>query len=395
MSRFHSPCFTATTALPYIFVLGILGAFCPFYIDLFVNITVRRLALLSSSLLLITVIIYNNRVVLSPGEGAMIFLYILLLGSIAWAYAPVESANRVFDSLFLASFYVLFVISATNRIRNWWRALVVYSLLVTVLALVYSVLGYQFDGAVNQNGISRFLIVSIPILSIESINAERREVSAWLLCCAGINSLIVLNLGSRSGFISLCVIIPLLVVSGVTLLDKKNIEAYGIVSSLAGILIALLSWSSIAQLLERIPRSLETVTPEMLGADRYAIYVVLIDVLRDNWAFGIGYGSFPVVMAEVHRKGFIAHGFILRLWVGAGVLAVILIFYAILCAFRGYVAKVFEGDYITSDGIRAIGLCIALCGLIATGLFNPLFNSSLFILLLALGTGAFKQPLIE
>ena len=171
-----SSCTLANRAIPYIFIIVILGIFSPLYVDFPVNITVRRVALLLSIPILATVLIQSGRVVLSPGEGAMMLLYILLLGSIAWAYAPLESMNRIFDLSFLGVFYVLFVTSGTNRIQDWWRALVLYSLLVTVLTIVYSVIGYQFDGVVNQNTVSRFVIASIPILTFAAMDADRRKL---------------------------------------------------------------------------------------------------------------------------------------------------------------------------------------------------------------------------
>jgi len=383
----------ANRAVPYIFIMAILGILSPFYVDFPVNITVRRVALLLSIPILATVLIQSGRVVLSPGEGAMMLLYILLLGSIAWAYAPLESMNRIFDLSFLGVFYVLFVTSGTNRIQDWWRALVLYSLLVTVLTIVYSVIGYQFDGVVNQNTVSRFVIASIPILTFAAMDADRRKFRAGLLSCAGLNYLLVVTLRSRSGFISLCVVLSLLGIYGGKLLHDRFITFLPsiAVGLLIGILGSIFRLSTVVGLLERFPRSLSAVTPETIGMDRYMMYSLVIDVLRDNWIFGIGYGSFPVVMAEVHRKGFIVHGFILRLWVGAGILAVILILYVILCAVRGYTVKSSENAYKSSTDRREIALCIALCGFITIGLFNPVFTNPLFILLLALGTGTFKD----
>jgi len=383
----------ANRAVPYIFIMAILGIFSPFYVDLPVDITVRRVALLLSILILAAVLIRSGRVVLSSGEGAMVFLYILLLGSIAWAYAPLESVNRVFDLGFLGAFYVLFVTSGTNRIQDWWRALVLYSLFVTVLTVVYSVIGYQFGDAVTQNTVSRFTIASIPILTFAAGDADRRKFRAGLLSCAGLNSLLVVTLRSRSGFIALCVVLSLLGLYGGKLLHDRSIS-FGpsiAVGLLIGMLGTILYLSTVVELLEQFPRSLSAVTPEMIGVDRYTMYSLVIDVLRDNWVFGIGYGSFPVVMAEVHRKGFIIHGFILRLWVGAGILAVILILYVILCAIRGYTVKSSENAYQSSADKREIALCIALCGFITIGLFNPVFTNPLFVLLLALGTGTFKD----
>lgn len=166
-----------------VFLSATLGIYAPFYVDSIFNITVRRLSLIALVCIFGVVLIKNRRVHITTGEVTMCLVYILTVFSISWSYYPIISANRVFDLFFIAVFYIIFSASGSNLPRPWWRTLVLFSIISTILAVVYTLGIYQFGGGVNENAVGRFAVVSIPILvvgAIESADYKRHVVLVFL-----------------------------------------------------------------------------------------------------------------------------------------------------------------------------------------------------------------------
>lgn len=132
------------------------------------------------------------------------------------------------------------------------------------------------------------------------------------------------------------------------------------------------------------PTSLSGIDPETIGRNRVAMYVLIVDLLPGHWLVGIGYGSFQSVMVTIHREGFVVHNLFLRVWLGAGIFAVLVFGKVLFRAARGFVTQARRSAG-SAEGVRSLSFGVSLLALVLMGMFNPILTSPVFVTLLALG----------
>lgn len=204
---------------------------------------------------------------------------------------------------------------------------------------------------------------------------------------------IIIISGSQSSIIGLCLaalLIGLFIFRGQNIWSK-TVSKFATIVSVISIFLALSIINLQLLMIDAPIQFNKSLLITILGTDRYNMYIWVIETISENWLFGVGYGSFPKIMSQGYRKGFIAHGLFLRIWVGTGLLSIIPLIYSLSASVRGFISSRDRENIRSATELQQTGLCISFCSLLTIGFFNPVFLNPIFILLLSLGTGSLKS----
>lgn len=373
--------------LPYVLGIIILARYVPMHIPTPINVTLGRVAMVSIAVLGIGVLVCRAKMSLTGGDVAFLLLFVLLTASTAWSAYPVVSVNRVFDlSFFMLLYFGLrsYRHHSLDVPTKLWTVFLVVGVVALLVGICYTIdpsIGRLLE--INSNAVARHLVAFLPVFVFQAGAVRDKWVRLVFFVLSASAMLVIFLGGSRSGILVLLVLTGPLVYLYATAADRSigEVATVAAASLLTLVVAGLLLGVNVSL---PLPTALSGIDPETIGRDRAAMYVLIADLLPDYWLMGIGYGSFQPIMATVHRKGFIVHNLFLRVWLGAGVLAVLLLGKVILRAARGFITQ-YRTSAVLGEGARSLVFGTSLLGLVLMGMFNPILTSPVFIILLALG----------
>lgn len=196
------------------------------------------------------------------------------------------------------------------------------------------------NNATNPNNVARAAVSALPLL-IPLAFLVRGLLMRWFWALAGVWLALAIALtGSRSGLLSLLVLIFGVFVTRKKIFNNASHRYTYVVllSTIAAVSIPFLQSFRGWQLFNVIGTFIENgsmhAISEAVGATRFALYMSGFELIRENWLFGIGVGTSRFVYIDALGRGMVQHSDLMRLWVGAGVMAAVC-----YCAFFGVMLK--------------------------------------------------------
>lgn len=384
-------------AIIILFTFSILSKYVPIAVDLgLLTLTTQRGILLSITLLAAWNIHKGRKILLTSPLVGWILLFSLLFASVAWSIAPVTSLRKIDDIFLFSCATVGLLLLPTNKktFRQLTSALLAVCVCLTALGLSWAALGNigspLIFGLANRNEYARHLVALLPIAYAAAYSFSGRKRVGWAVIAVILTVLLPLA-GSRSGFVAGMLVITLLLIA--FLKGIADISLPGIILALSLLIPILLIGAGTAiqfgllpDRLTRIPTSVsELFSPEVLGIARYGVYIRAIEVIQANWLTGVGFGAFLELTESIpFDDGYRAHDIISRVWLAAGLPAVILLFINYVLTAKSYIGSIAHNEidrsYVTAYAIGFAGLSVG------GGLANNMTVDTLFYIFIFCGT---------
>lgn len=384
-------------AIIILFALSILSKYVPIAVDLgLLTLTTQRGILLSIILLAAWNIHKGRKVLLTSPLIGWILLLSLLFASIAWSIAPVTSLRKLDDIFLFSCATVGLLLLPTNKktFRQLTSALLAVCVCLAALGLSWAVLGNigspLIFGLANRNEYTRHVVALLPIAYAAAYSFSGRKRVGWAVIAVILTVLLPMA-GSRSGFVAGMFVIILSFIAflrGIT-----DISLHGIIFALNLLIPMLLIGAGTAIQFEILPSRLTRIptsvsgffSPEVLGIVRYGIYIRAIEVIQANWLTGVGFGAFLELSESIpFDDGYRGHNIVSRVWLAAGLPAVILLFINYILTAKSYIGSIVHNEidqlYVTAYAIGFAGLSVG------GGLANNMTVDTLFYVFISSGT---------
>jgi len=334
-----------------------------------------------------------------------------IFASIAWSPLPYETARYLLDVVYALLFLFLVVYIRERKMDIFTYACSTYVVLAPVLVLygfyVLAVCGGMRVTSssnletVSPNQLSIWCLVVSAFLLINLHQEKKRSMRVWSYIFVPLLTFLVLISGSRSGFLTLIVMMTIV---GVSYALRKM--------SMLRILLYILAFLCVIGSLtymysDQLSTSFERVKTRMkvfqfsdgnmvqvrldeenIGKGRYMMYLFFYEeVLRGHWLFGISYGVFRSKMEAIYGVAAkIPHNLLLRLWAGGGIAAVILFLWFFSCMTSTWWKAVRHyrriGLHQRSTYLNAFMLGAVL--ILFYGIYNPVIDNPLLYFNIAL-----------
>jgi hypothetical protein len=296
----------------------------------------------------------------------------------------------MFDLSFHLVYYLAIISIPTEEISmaNWYR-IILLGCGVTIIIYSLAFFSEIYNTADLQNHAARRFSIFIPMALAYAATTRSKKTALALYSLIIYTSVMTLRSGSRSGLIVLLFLFPF--VFAILYISDHQKHVNFMIKIIPVIVFCLPLFEVIAGIRFlpvnfKIPTSPSSITPEVIGVQRFRIYSLFYSLIQDYWFFGIGFASFRRVMGEIYTTSFVMHGIYFRIWIGAGIVGLGTFLYLCLSSAREYLGSA-VGYYSLGDRTNAAMTLATVSGFIAllvSGIFQPILYNPLLMLLFAI-----------